>query len=296
MSKLTCSIGVIVYNEAANIANLLQALQDQKLQQVQIAEIIVVSSASSDGTDQIVEDFSQKDQRIKLISEAERNGKSAAINKFIAAATSDILIIESGDTIPGADTVEKMIAPFQDANVGMTGGRPLPQNDADNFIGYAVNLLWNMHHKMALQSPKLGEMVAFRKVFEQIPPQSAVDEASIEAKIKEKELKKLYIPTAIIHNKGPETLADFIKQRRRIAAGHLWLQDNANYSVSSQNGALLIKLAWEEIVRRPHTIFYLSGVVFIELYSRFLGWKDYKINKNNPFKWDIAKTTKNLRK
>ncbi|MDN5355009.1 MAG: hypothetical protein PWQ09_1765 [Candidatus Cloacimonadota bacterium] len=296
MSNLACSIGVIVYNEAANIGNLLQALQNQKLNKAEITEIIVVSSASSDGTDQIVKEFCQKDKRIKLISETERNGKAAAINKFITAATSDILIIESGDTIPEEDTVEKLVTPFQDEKIGMTGGRPIPQNKANSFIGYAVNLLWKMHHKMALQSPKLGEMVAFRKVFEKIPPESAVDEASIEAKIKENDLKKIYIPTAIIHNKGPETLSDFIKQRRRIAAGHLWLQDNANYSVSSQNSALLIKLAWEEIVRYPHTIFYLSAVVFIELYSRYLGWKDYKIKKLNPFKWDIAKTTKDLRK
>ncbi|MDY6916184.1 MAG: glycosyltransferase [Candidatus Cloacimonadota bacterium] len=296
MNNLNCSIGVIVYNEAANISNLLQALLAQKLKTTQIKEIIVVSSASSDGTDQIVQEFRKKDERIKLISENQRHGKSAAINKFIAAASSDILIIVSGDTIPAENTVEKMVAPFQNKNVGMTGGRPVPQNDDSNFLGYAVNLLWRMHHKMSLRRPKLGEMVAFRKVFQQIPPESAVDEASIEAKVKDKGLKKIYIPSAIIHNKGPENLADFIKQRRRIAAGHLWLKDNAQYSVSSQNGILLIKIAWEEIVCRPHTIIHLTGVAMLELYSRFLGWKDYKVDKHNPYKWDIAKSTKDLRK
>ena len=184
MKYLFCSIGVIVYNEAANIGKLLDSLLTQKTEKVSIKEIIVVSSACTDGTDDIVRSYTAQDDRIKLITEPERGGKSSAINKFIKAAESDILIIESGDTIPAVNTVEKMVSPFADPIVGMTGGRPTPENDPSTFVGYAVNLLWNLHHEMALISPKLGEMVAFRKIFDQIPPESAVDEASIEAIIK----------------------------------------------------------------------------------------------------------------
>ena len=80
-------------------------------------------------------------KQISLIAESERRGKSAAINKFIAAATTDLLIIESGDTIPAADTVEKMITPYLDQSIGMTGGRPVPENPDRGFVGYSVNLI-----------------------------------------------------------------------------------------------------------------------------------------------------------
>ncbi|MCK4956524.1 MAG: glycosyltransferase, partial [Candidatus Cloacimonetes bacterium] len=160
INLLNCSVGVIVYNEAANIGKLLDALLSQDLHKVNLAEIIVVSSASSDGTDEIVQSYCERYEQIKLISEAERRGKSAAVNTFIKAAKSEILIIESGDTIPAVDTVEKMVVAFEDENVGMTGGRPVPENKEDTFVGYSVNLLWRLHHQMALISPKLGEMVA----------------------------------------------------------------------------------------------------------------------------------------
>ena len=292
--KLKCSIGVIVYNEEANIEKLLDALLSQELHQVQIKEIIVVSSACTDGTDNIVKKYGSKNKKIKLITEPERRGKSSAINKFIAASKSDLLIIESGDTIPAKDTVEKLIIPFKESEIGMTGGRPKPENDPRTFIGYSVNLLWNLHHEMALISPKLGEMIAFRRIFENIPDESAVDEASIEAIMRDSGLKLKYIPDAIIHNKGPENIKDFIIQRRRIESGHLWVKQMQKYSVSSQNSGLLFNLALNEIKKNPGKIFFLIGTAIIEIWSRFLGWFDFKIKKKNPFKWDIADSTKKL--
>jgi poly-beta-1,6-N-acetyl-D-glucosamine synthase len=294
MEKLKCSIGVIVYNEAANIGKLMESLLTQKSDKVAIDEIIVVSSACTDGTDNIIRSFETKHDHIKLITEAERGGKSSAINKFIKAASSDVLVIESGDTIPAEDTVEKIVSPFLDPKIGMTGGRPTPENDPSTFVGYAVNLLWNLHHEMAMVSPKLGEMVAFRKIFDEIPPESAVDEASIEAIIKDAGLELRYIPDAIVYNKGPENIKDFVKQRRRIETGHLWLKEFQQYEVISQDSNLLLKLAWKEFVKDPGKLFFLKLTAFVEIWSRFLGWYDFKIKKKNPFKWDIANSTKNL--
>ena len=293
-NKLKCSIGVFAFNEATNISRLLDSLLTQKLNSVEIQEIIIVSTASTDGTDEIVSDYCKKYPEIKLISEQERRGKSTSINNFMDHAKSDILVIESADTIPAQDTIEKMVEPFFNDKIGMTGGRPTPVNDTATFVGYSVNLLWNLHHEMALISPKLGEMVAFRRVFDKIPSDSAVDEASIEAIMREKKLELKYIPDAIVYNKGPENISDFIKQRRRIETGHLWLKKTQDYSVVSQNKGILLKLAYHEIRKNSTRIFFLFGTAFLEIWSRFLGWYDFKIMKKNPFKWDIAESTKDL--
>ncbi len=292
--RLTCSVGVIVYNEADNIEKLLRSLCSQETSIAEIKEIIVVSSACTDGTDDIVRAFN--DPRVQLISESERRGKSAAINKFIHHATGEILIVESGDTLPAKSTVEKMVRTFLDPKVGMVGGRPVPENSLSSFVGYSVNLLWKLHHRMAMVSPKLGEMIAFRNFITKIPDRSAVDEASIEAIVLAKGYKLKYIPDAIIHNKGPETLSDFIKQRRRIATGHLWLKKVQNYSVVSQDSGLLIKLALRELCDHPHRAFHLGGTILLEVYCRFLGWLDFVVLKKNPFTWEIARTTKKLDK
>ncbi len=292
--RLSCSIGVIAYNEAGNIIRLLQALCDQELTKVEIAEIIVVSSANTDGMDALVLEFALTHPQVSLICEKERSGKSSAINIFLKESKSDILIIESGDTIPAPDTIEKLVAPFADSKIGATGGRPTPVNDEKTLMGYSVHLLWRMHHRMAMLHPKLGEMIAFRRVFTSIPKDSAVDEASIEALVRNKRLKLLYVPDAIIYNKGPETFRDFVKQRRRIQNGHLWLMQQHKYKVSSQDSGILFKIFRQEIAERPHQIIKLFLVIAMEFYCRQLGNYDFRVKKKNPFTWDIASSTKNL--
>jgi len=292
---ITCSVGVFAHNEAANILHLLEAIRGQKLSDVCIREVIVVSSASTDGTDDLVRKFALDNPMFRLITQAKREGKSNAINLFMKEAVSDVLVVISADVLPTPETLELLVSAFGDPQVGASGGRPFPINNDGRFMAYAVQLLWRLHHRMALISPKLGEMIAFRKVMNAIPGDSAVDEASIESMVKAAGLQLRYIPEALIYNKGPETLRDFIKQRRRIQNGHLWLIQNQHYQVVSQDKSTLAKILWQELVSRPRDAIKLLMVVLLESYCRALGSWDYRIKKKNPFAWEIAGSTKRVK-
>ncbi len=293
--NIYCSVGIFIHNESDNISNLLDAFLGQKLEQASISEIFVVSSASTDGSDEIVRTYCEKDKRLKLITESERRGKSAAINKFLSFAKENIVIICSGDIIPAESTVESMLRPFLDKEVGMTGCHPIPVNSENTFCGYLINLQWRLHHRISLKTPKMGEMVAFRKVIQEIPSESAVDEASIEVAILNKRLRLIYVPEALVFNKGPENLADFIKQRRRIAAGHKWLKKNNQYKVSTNNPLTLFSVFFAEIIESPSKFIHLSLSVMLESYARLLGWYDLVVKKKNPYKWDRISTTKKVK-
>ena len=291
---LKCSVGIFAHNEAANIAALLRALSAQVLRQAQISEIIVVSSASTDGTDDIVREYIKQDPRVRLITQERREGKSAAINLFLASATEQLLVVISGDVIPAPHTIELLISALRDPSIGATGGRPVPVNDENGFMGYAVHLLWRLHHRMAMLSPKLGEMIAFRKVMDAIPADSAVDEASIEALVRDAGLKLRYIPEAIISNKGPLNLKDFIKQRRRIQNGHLWLMEKQGYEVVSQDKGTLLWILLDEALEYPFRVPKMLAVMALEIWCRLLGSWDYRVKGRNPFAWEIARSTKDL--
>lgn len=292
---LECSIGVFAYNEAGNILRLLDALNSQNLKTVAIKEIIVVSSASTDGTDELVRTYGIQNPKVRLITQAKREGKSSAINVFLREAVCPLVVVISGDVIPEDHTIERLVSAFRDPKIGATGGRPVPVNDPKTFMGYAVHLLWRLHHRMALLTPKLGEMIAFRKVMDEIPRESAVDEASIEAIIKAEGLQLRYIGSAIIRNKGPENFSDFVKQRRRIQNGHLWLIRQQHYSVASQDGGTLLRILVSEAAEHPLQIPKLLAVMAMEMYCRILGSIDYYWRKRNPFAWDIARSTKDFK-
>jgi biofilm PGA synthesis N-glycosyltransferase PgaC len=290
--RIRCSFGITAYNEEANIGRLLQAVIDQRLYEVEIVEIIVVVSGCTDRTVEIVQSFMEKDPRIQLHIQERREGKSSAINVFLEHAKQKICVLESGDTLPREDTIENMVRMFRNPAVGMTGAQKVAVNTPDHVVGVLSHLRLKLEHQLCLEIPRLGELIAFRKVFDQIPPDVAMDEAFVEAFIIRRGMQVRYAPDAVVYNMGPETVSDFVKQRRRNYAGHLYLKDKYGYRVSSLQNVRVLRIALEEVwgaIRLVATLGILGG---LEAYSRVLGAWDYRVKKRRHVVWDMAWTTK----
>ena len=292
---LTCCIGIMAYNEEANIGRLLDALREQSLSSCTIKDIFIVASGCTDNTEAIVRKHMKDDNRIQLLVQKEREGKSSAINLFLSKADADVFLLISGDTVPEKRAVDSLVAPFYDSEVGMTGGRPVPVNTEKTFVGFAVNLLWRLHHRIAMENPKLGEFVAFRNTVKEIPADSAVDEASIESIVTKAGGRLSYVEDAVIYNKGPENIRDFLIQRSRIAAGHYHLSKTSGYRVSTTSGLNILRHLAKEMEWTPKKIIWTIGAVFMEIAGRAIGYYNFHIRKRNPFIWDIASSTKELK-
>jgi biofilm PGA synthesis N-glycosyltransferase PgaC len=293
-TKIKCSVGITAYNEEANIGQLLQAMLDQRLYSVEISEIIVVASGCKDRTIDIVQEYMAKDPRIKLIVQECREGKTSAVNLFLQQAQEDICALESGDTLPGEDSIERMVRMFEDPQVGMTGAQKVPVNAPQHIIGYLSHLRLKMEHQLCLEIPRTGELIAFRKAFDRIPPDVAMDEAFVEALIIKRGMQVRYAPEAVVFNMGPETLGDFVRQRRRNFAGHLHLRDKYGYRVSSLENGRVLRIALEEVWGALRLIYTLAALAGIEAFSRLLGAYDYYIKGKKHVVWDMAWTTKQV--
>jgi cellulose synthase/poly-beta-1,6-N-acetylglucosamine synthase-like glycosyltransferase len=293
----SCCIGVMAYNEEANIGNLLHALVRQQISCCHLQEIVVVASGCTDRTIPVVQEYATRHPHVTLLVQEQREGKASAINLFLQhVQAADIVVLESADTLPADEyTVDRLLGPLvQMPEVGMTGVRPIPIDSSDDFLGFVVNLQWSLHHRISLKSPKLGEMVAFKNILPAIPNDTAVDEACIEALITPQGYSLGYVPEAVVYNKGPDTVHDFLKQRRRIAAGHHHLQQTQKYQVSTLSPLLIVTSLLESIVWTPRQIFWTCGAIGLEIYGRWLGCIDFYLKHQNPFTWDIAITTKHL--
>ena len=290
--KIRCSVGITAYNEEENIGALLQALLDQHLHKVEIVEIIVVASACTDRTVPIVKEFMAKDPRIKLIEQERREGKTSAVNLFLAQTQCQICVLESGDTLPDEYAVEHLVRMFEDPTVGMVGAQKVAVNTPEHIVGLLSHLRLRMEHELCLEIPRLGEMIAFRKVFDQIPPDVAMDEAFVEALVVRRGMSVKYAPDAIVYNTGPTTLGDFVRQRRRNHAGHLYLKHKYGYAVSSIQNQRVIKVALKELWGVVRLLWVLFLLAVLEGWSRLLGWYDFAIKRDRHVVWDMAWTQK----
>ncbi len=286
--KIRVSVGVTAHNEEANIGRLLDALLNQHLHEVEITEIIVVASGCTDRTEDIVREYIKKDPRIKLLVQERREGKTSAVNLFLKHAKEDICVLESGDTLPHEAAIEHLVRMFKDPKVGMTGAHKVPVNTPDHIAGLLTHLRLRLEHQLCLEIPRLGELIAFRKVFDHIPPDVSMDEAFVEALVVQRGLQVRYAPDAIVYNTGPTSIRDFVKQRRRNHAGHLYLKHKYGYKVSSLQNSRVIKIALKEIWGAIRFIYMLGLLGVLEAWARLLGWYDFAIRKERYEVWDMA--------
>mgnify|MGYP001768889880 CR=1 FL=1 len=152
---LKCSIGVIAYNEEGAIGACLQSLVSQKLNKVKIEEIIVIASGCTDRTEEIVSEYCSKYHFVRLVSQPKRQGKASAINLFLKEAGSGIVVESSADIVLGEEALENLVMPFSSAEIGMTGAHIIARANPDTFMGFTVKMLWELHHEVSLQTPKL---------------------------------------------------------------------------------------------------------------------------------------------
>lgn len=289
---LSCSVGIMAYNEEANIGAAVDSVLGQARSAGDVAELIVVASGCEDRTADIITEISHRDDRVRLIEQPRREGKASAINLFIAAAACPILVMVSADVLLKDGALGALISHFADPAVGMVGGHPVPVNDQETLLGHAVHLQWRLHDRIARRTPKLGEMVAFRNVVPSIPVDTAVDEISIQAIVTQLGYRLVYEPDAVVFNRGPSTVHDFLRQRRRIYAGHLRVAEQQQYAAPTMDGIRVLGALWGSgACSTPRAALWSVGTVGLEVAARALGHYDVSRGRS-PHVWEISPTTK----
>ncbi|MBV9945393.1 MAG: glycosyltransferase [Myxococcales bacterium] len=296
---MNVSIVVPAFNEAANIRRLLTALLEQQTRIARIIEIVVVASGCTDETAEVARELGRGRPGMHVHVQERREGKVAAINAFLRMRDprAEVLVVCSADLDPARDVIEKMTRALRDRpDLGMVGGRPVPTNDGSRLVGRMVKVLWDLHHRVALEVPKMGEIVAVRaNLVEYVSELSVVDEASIEDVVRAKGYRLGYVPDAVVENRGPDNLRDYFEQRRRVARGHYWLEFAFGYQVATLDRLLLVRAALDT-ARREDRFGKLALVAAVgtEIAARAVGFWDARVVGGKHRTWRVLQSTKSL--
>jgi biofilm PGA synthesis N-glycosyltransferase PgaC len=289
---LDCSVGIMAYNEQHNIADAISSILGQQLTSGQISEVIVVASGCEDQTCQVVSEIVRADPRVRLVVQERREGKASAVNLFIGEARAPILIMVSADVLLMEGSLEALLRRFEIPSVGMVGGHPIPVNREGTFLGHAVHVQWRLHDRIARRTPKLGEIVAFRNVIPSIPHDTAVDEISIQALFSQLGYELVYEPSAVVYNRGPANIGEFLRQRRRIYAGHLRVREQQGYSAPTMSTRRITRALWGSgTFATPREALWSLGTFCLEATARALGAYDVA-RRRSSYIWQISDSTK----
>jgi hypothetical protein len=139
------SICVPAYNEARAIAGTLEGLLALDYPPER-RQILVVSDASTDGTDDIVRGFGGRG--VELLRMPRRGGKTAAENAAAALLTGEVVVNTDASVriLPGA--LKPLVRAFRDPCVGLASGRDVSVARADagamagegGYVGYEMRV------------------------------------------------------------------------------------------------------------------------------------------------------------
>jgi cellulose synthase/poly-beta-1,6-N-acetylglucosamine synthase-like glycosyltransferase len=114
------TITVPVHNVATSVRTTLEHLLAVDYPRDRL-QLLVISDASSDGTDAIVTEFASRG--IELLRLGRRQGKTAAENAALAASRGDIIVnVDATVLIPPA-SLKRLVRVFDDPTIGVASGR-----------------------------------------------------------------------------------------------------------------------------------------------------------------------------
>ncbi|MEM1563187.1 MAG: glycosyltransferase [Candidatus Bathyarchaeia archaeon] len=295
------SIGICAYNEEENIGALLENLLTKQSLPYN-SEIIVICSGCTDETPNIVEKFARKDERVKLILENERRGKAPALNRILSLYRGKIFVHLDADHLPEPGAINLLLKHFHDPKVGAVSGCQIPVK-VNSFMGQVNAVIWGLHnetqryyHQKGKAQHLGGVLFAIRRgICDRVPEDIVNDDAYMGVVCQQKNYRIIFEEKAIAFFRGPETITDYINQRRRVIYGHLRVKRETKLSpmileASPLSDKIAIFSRWFR--RNWRALPYFMAACFLEAIVNIMARIDLKKGKPLHKVWKIAATTK----
>jgi cellulose synthase/poly-beta-1,6-N-acetylglucosamine synthase-like glycosyltransferase len=147
---------IAAYNEAAVIAETVRNKLDQDYPRERL-DVIVVSDGSDDGTDDIV--TACHDERVRLLRQDPRSGKSAALNLGLKAAGGEIVVFADANSLYAPTALRELMKPLADPAVGYVTGSMAYKAVDGSPTGQGCSAYMRYENRLRRWETRLGSIV-----------------------------------------------------------------------------------------------------------------------------------------
>lgn len=243
-------------------------------------EIIVASDASSDETDEIVNDY--KNKGVILYRVEGRVGKTEVQNQAVKIAKGEIVIFSDADSMYDKFAITKIVRNFNDIKIGGVSGECRYINPHKKSIGFAVKIFWfyeiiikKIQTKINTLTGVSGCIYAIRKELYVPLPKNIISDLVEPLKIFEKGYRVVYESKAIAYEKTRESSKkEFAMRVRVISRGMYGILNMKKLLNPFKYGLFSFQLFSHKVLRWIVSFFVISL-----FFSNFflLGEKNYNI-------------------
>jgi biofilm PGA synthesis N-glycosyltransferase PgaC len=216
------SLVIAAFNEEAFIRKKIENTLDLDYPQDKL-KIIFVTDGSSDATPGITAGYS----RIRHLHEAERRGKSAAINRAMHFVDTPIVVFCDANTLLNRECIRELVKFYRDPAVGGVAGekKVLSMNKEGAVAGEGI--YWKYESALKKMDAELytvvgaaGELFSLRTdLYEELPAHILLDDFVLSMQICRKGFRVQYEPRAFAMEEASADMKEEQKRKVRISAG-----------------------------------------------------------------------------
>ena len=148
------SVVMAVYNTKNFLSEAIESILSQTFSDF---EFIIIDDGSTDGSYEILQEFSQKDRRIKLFKNEKNSGISYTRNQLLELANTDFIATQDSDDVSLPLRLEKSYHFLKNnQNYAVVSGNNQIINEKSEIIGvrkYSENIAKNILKKSPISQP-----------------------------------------------------------------------------------------------------------------------------------------------
>ena len=187
-------------------------------------EIVVVCNGCTDRTVEIVEEFEMRG--VRLLDLPLVRGKANALNAAVPFSNGSVLCLSDANVMFRPDALNRQIALLADTEVGAVTGDVRLQSDESDF-GEGESFYYNLERSLQLGESQLGSVVGVdggmyvirRELFQELPPDTILDDFVTSMKVIQQRKRIVYEPDAIATENGTPGWKDEFRRRIRVMVG-----------------------------------------------------------------------------
>ena len=216
------------FNEQAHIG----ATIDNKMRQdypPDRLDMIVVSDASADRTDDIVREFAAREPRVQLLRNEARAGKTAGLNLAIPRARGDIVVFADANSIYRPDAIAKLVRNFADPRVGYVTGIMRYVSADGSLVGDGCSAYMRYENALRLAETRIGSIVgvdggvdAIRRELYRPMRADQLPDFVAPLSVAEQGYRVIYEPEAVLTEDTLSVQSQEYRMRVRVALRAFW--------------------------------------------------------------------------
>jgi len=266
------------FNEAAHIeATILNKLgQDYPRE---LLDVIVVSDESVDGTDEIVARIASENDRVRLIRQVPRQGKTAGLNRALPEARGEIVVFSDANSIYRPDTVRKLVRNFADPAVGYVTGKMIYVNPDGSMVGDGCSAFMRYENALRQAETRVGSVVgvdggvdAVRRNLYQPMSADQLPDFVLPLTVVEQGHRVVFEPQANLTEDALSSGGSEYRMRVRVALRALWALWDKRGLLNPYHGGVFAWQLWSHKLLRYLSFLPLAVAMTLNWWLLPAGW------------------------